>query len=288
MLLKNGFLFKLIHKAISFAKKMEENIRQKRANETIVHLQNELIPLVTEMRNNNQISFTTVQAVGAPGGNYWEPVKNIKGDYICKTFNANPDWTMETSKKIADDYQKVIAEYFKRSPERTGNRLEDGKNWVFGNLLKWGGSIVEEGLMSHQEITELANAFEEAIEQKGENFFGYFHGNIIGDHIYVGENRTFYLLGVRIVPRPGKEYYDFLRALDWLILKTDNQVTDFNRIVAWMRRYLGQYDWEEIKLVFALRCIGILGWDILHRGDFGKGDTEAKKNILLKFIRREY
>lgn len=55
-----------------------------------------------------------------------------------------------------------------------------------------------------------------------------------------------------------------------------------------MKKYLGQHNWEEVKLVFALRCIGILGWDMLHRGDFGKGDVEKKKEVLLKFIRREY
>jgi len=267
---------------------MEKNLRQKRANETIVHLQDELIPLVVEMRKGNEICFTTAPATGAPGGDYWRPTESIKGDYIYKIFDANPDWVVKTSKEVADDYQKVIAEYFRRNPDKTGNLLEDGKNWLFGKLLMWGGSIVEEGLMSHKEIAELTKSFEDAIQKRGEDFFGYFHGNVLGDHIYIGEDKTLYFLGMRIIPRPGKGYYDFLRALDWLLLKTDSQKTDLNRIVGWIKQYLAQYDREEVKLVFALRCIGILGWDILHRGDFGKGYTETKKKLLLKFIRREY
>ncbi len=286
--LKNRFLFSLFYATIKIAKKMEENMRQKKADETIVSLQKELIPLVSEMRKNKEICFTTVQATGAPSGDYWIPIKNIKGDYIYKTFDANHDWVIETSKSVADDYQKVIAEYFRRNPDKVGNLLEDGKNWLFGKLLMWSGSIVEEGLMSHQEISELTKAFENAVRKKSKSFFGYFHGNVIGNHIYVGEDKTLYLLGMRIVPRPGKGYYDFLRALDWLLLKTDSQKIDFNRIVGWMKQYLKQYDWEEVKLVFTLRCIGILGWDILHRGDFVKGNVEVKKKLLMKLIRRDY
>lgn len=286
--LKNRFLFSLINKIIKLAKKMEENMRQKRANEIIARLQDELIPLVAEMWKDRKICFTTVRATGAPGGNYWQPVENIKGNYIYKNLDANSDWVVETSKKVVDDYQKVIAEYFRRNPSKTGNLMEDGKNWLFGKLLMWSGSIVEDGLISHQKIAELTKAFEEVIQKKGEGFFGYCHGNVIGDHIYVGEDKTLYLLGMRIVPRPGKDHYDFLRTLDWILLKTDNASVDFHRVAGWMKQYLKQYDWEEVKLIFALRCIGILGWDMLHRGDFGKGDTEMKKKLLLKFIRREY
>lgn len=286
--LKNRYLFNLFHVILNVMRKMEENIRLKRANENIVNLQQELVPLVSKLWDKKEIRFTTVPAVGDPGGHYWEPQDHISGEYIYKAFDTNPDRVIETSKKVADDYQKVIAEYFKQNPDKVGNLLEEGRNWLFGKLLMWGGSIVEEGLMSHREIAELAEAFEDIIQEKGEGFFGYFHGNTIGDHIYVDENETLYLLGMRIVPRPGKGYYDFLRALDWLLLKTDNKEANFNRTVGWIKQYFGQYDWEEVKLVMAIRCIGILGWDMLHRGDFGKGDVESKKQLLLGFIRRKY
>lgn len=266
---------------------MEKVIRQKRVNEEIDELQNDLILLVKRMHKGKKICFTSVPYRGAPGGNHWKPAEDIKGDYIFNHLGRNSDWVVSTSKKIADDYEDVALAYV-NSTEMNSNLLEDGKNWLFGVLLKWSGSIVEKGLMSHEEVVELAEAFEEVIEKKGEDFFGYAHGNIIGDHIYVGEDKTLYLLGMRIIPRPGRGYYDFLRALDWIILKTDSKKVNFNRIVGWMKQYLGEYEWEEVKLVFALRCIGILGWDMLYRGDYGKGDFEIKKELLLKFVRRDY
>lgn len=267
---------------------MEDNIRQKKFNEQAIALQGELIPIVSEMLENGKICFSSTPVAGDSEGNYWKPISDIKGDYIYKSFNEKPEWVIETSKKIADDYQKVISEYFKRNPEESIDIFGTGKEHLFGKLLMWGGSIVEEGLMNHQKIVEIAKAFKNAIERKGENFFDYAHGNVIGDHIFIGEDKILYLLGMRIVSRPGKGYYDFLRSLDWLLLKTDNEIIDFDRTVGWMKQYLQQYDWEEVKLVFSLRCMGILGWDMLHRGDFGKGDFEKKKNLLLKFIRREY
>ena len=263
-------------------------MRKGKADEDIISLQKDLVPLVAELYKNKEICFSLVRTTGAPGGYYWQPSESLKGDYIYNKFEADPDGVIKTSQRVAADYQKVIAAYFEKNQEKRGNILENGKNWLFGKLLMWGGSIVEEGLMSYQEISELAKDFEDAVQKKGEEFFGYSHGNVIGDHIYVSDGKMLYLLGMRIVPRPGKEYYDFLRTLDWFILKADNEIVNVDRVLGWMKKYLGQYDWEEVKLVFALRCIGILGWDMLHRGDFGKGDLEKKKEILLKFIRREY
>lgn len=268
-------------------KRMEKIIKQKQTDKDLIQLQNDLILLVEKMYENKKICFTSVPYEEVFGGNYWQPVEEIKGDYIFKYLDTNPDWVVEISKKIADDYQKVALEYM-HSSEQDDNLLEEGKSWLFDSLSKWSRTIVEKGWISHQEVADLAGAFEEVIRKRGEDFFGYAHGNIIGDHIYVGEDKTLYLFGIRVVPRPGRGYYDFLRALDWILLKVDSKKINFNCIVGWMKQYLSACEWEEIKLVFALRCIGILGWDMLHRGDYGKGDFEIKKNFLLKFIKREY
>lgn len=259
--------------------------RQEIADEKIIVLQKVLIPLVNKMHEKGDFCFKTVPAKGSGTGDYWVPIDDIKGRYLYAYFDEDPDWVVSSSQKIADDYQKVIAEYQKQKPEEFQNILENGKEWLFGKLLTWGGSVVEEGLLDHSEIAKLTDDFQKSIDKKGERFFGYFHGNVIGDHVYVDEEKNLYLLSMQIVPRPGRGYYDFLRTLDWLLLKTD---CDFEKIVSWMKQNIENQDWEEIKLVFALRCLGILGWDMLHRGDMGKGDTEKKKEFLLKFIRREY
>lgn len=287
IIIKSWLLFDLTYKIIKFLKIMEKVIRQKRVNEEIDELQNDLILLVKRMHRGKKICFTSVPYRGVPGGNHWRPAEDIKGDYVFESLGHDSDGVVKISKKISTDYQKVALEYV-TSSERNDNLLEDGKSWLFGVLLKWSGSIVEKGLMSHKEVVKLTEAFEEVIQKRGEDFFGYVHGNIIGDHIYVGENKTLYLLGMRVISRPGRGYYDFLRALDWIILKTDSKKINFDRILSWMKKHLSEYDWEEVKLVFALRCIGILGWDMLYREDYGKGDFETKKDLLLKFIRRDY
>lgn len=225
-----------------------------------------------------------VPAIAKQGAG-WILMEEIKGKFLNDFYVENPDWYSEVSKKVSDDYQKVVAKFLEK--ETPGNLLEDGKKWLFSMLCSWGGPIIEEGLMDFQTIKNLGEKFEAVVSDKGEDFFGWFHGNIIGDHLII-KNEDVYLLDLHIASRPGKGYYDFLRALDWILLKTDNAETDLNRIVGWMKQYLEQYDREEVKLVIALRCIGILGWDMLHQGDLGKGDAEIKKKLLMKFIGREF
>jgi hypothetical protein len=56
-----------------------------------------------------------------------------------------------------------------------------------------------------------------------------------------------------------------------------------------MKQYLANFSEMEIKLVFAFRNIGILGWDMIHcKAEDGKENFERKKQLALKFIRREY
>lgn len=264
---------------------MESNRRQKMANEKIIAMQKYLIPLINSMHAKDEICFKAILAKENESRDYWVPIDEIKGRYLYTYFEENSEWVVMISKKIADDYQKIILEYQRQNPEEFKNTLENGKKWLFGKLFMWGGSIVEEGLLDHSEVEKLAKEFQNIINKRGEDFFGYAHGNVIGDHIYVSEEKNLYLLGMRILPRPGRGYYDFLRALDWLILKTG---ADFEKIIGWMKQYVTSQDWEEVKLVFALRCIGILGWDMLQRGDFGVGDSKKTREILLKFIRRDY
>lgn len=254
-------------------------------NKEILELQNVLVPLIQEMYENGEICFNSVPAVASEDGNFWKPAENMSGRFLYTFFEERPDWAVEMSKQISDDYQKVIEKFLGEKFEK--DLLAEGENWLFEKLDLWSRPIIDAGLIKKEEIEKIKEDFREIISWKSEEFFGQFHGNVIGDHIFMDENMVPYLLGMRIVPRPGRGYYDFLRSLDWMILKAD-QTNGFDRMVAWMREYLGDYDWEEIKLVFALRCIGILGWDALHRGDHGVGNFEQKKEMLLKFIRREY
>ncbi|MEA1925755.1 MAG: hypothetical protein U9M90_00715 [Patescibacteria group bacterium] len=219
-------------------------------------------------------------------GEDWILLEDIQGQSLNELIDRKPQWCAEVSKKITDDYQKVTAKILET--ENPGNLFEDGKRWIFSRLLLWGGSIINAGLMEYQEIKDIADEFERIIKQKGEDLFGWFHGNIIGDHVIVSGD-DIYLLDLHIVPRAGKNYYDFLRALDFMFLKSSKEEEMFNLIPQWVQKYLPQEDHEEVKLVLASRFIGILGWDILfHKVEYTEGSLEKKKELAMKFIKKEY
>lgn len=218
-------------------------------------------------------------------GEGWILLEEVEGQFLNDFFGKKPDWCVEVSKKVADSYQLVIAEILKT--QSLGNLLADGQEWLFSRLNMWSKPIVDAGLIDFSLVQQLKTEFEEVIAKKGENSFGWVHGNIIGDHIVVA-GEDVYLLDLNAVPRAGKGYHDFLRALDFMFLKAENEEQMFASIPKWIRQYLSEFDEAEVKLVFAFRNIGILGWDILHHNvEYTTGDLEAKKKMMLKFIRRE-
>ena len=288
LVLKCRYLYLLFRLIIKIAKKMEENFRVNKTNQKIMEFQKKLVPLIRKMNENVEISFSSVLHDSTEGGYNWRPAKEIKGEFLEKSFPADPERAIEISKKIADDYQKVIYRYLQTNDAELEGEREKARDWLFGNLLKWSGPIVEEGIIEHNDVEKIVKGFEKALEREGDAFFGYCHGNIIGDHVFLDENKNPYLFGLKIVVRPGDGYYDFLRTVDWFLLKSDNEKIDFDKITGWMKKHLSEENWEDVKLVFALRCIGILGWDMLHRGDFGTGRSDVKINLLKKFILRDY
>lgn len=232
----------------------------------------------------NKLSFKVPALVKQDEG--WILLEEIKGKLLNDFYEDMPDWCVERSKKIADDYQSVIQEIQKT--QNLGDLLVGGQKWLLSRLNLWSKPIVDAGLIDFSLIQQLKKEFEGAISRKGENFFSWVHGNIIGDHLVVS-GEDIYLLDLNAVPRAGKGYHDFLRALDFMFLKSEDEEKVFASIPGWMKQYLSEFDENEVKLIFAFRNIGILGWDILkHKAEEGKGNIERKKQLALKFIRREY
>ncbi len=152
----------------------------------------------------------------------------------------------------------------------------------------WSKPIIDAGLIDFSLVQQIKKEFEDVINQKGKEFFIWSHGNIIGDHLIVS-GKDIYLLDLNAVPRVGRGYYDFLHALDFMFLKSEDEEKVFTSIPGWIKQYLSGFDEDEVKLVFAFRNIGILGWDIIHeKVEYLKEDLEKKKQLALKFIRREY
>ncbi len=72
-------------------------------------------------------------------------------------------------------------------------------------------------------------------------------------------------------------------------MKSENDEQIFSSIPKWIKQHLAGFDESEVKLVFAFRNIGILGWDILHeKVEYTKGNIEKKKQLVLRFIERKY
>lgn len=219
-------------------------------------------------------------------GEDWILLEEVKGQFLNEFCDNKPDWCVEVSKKVADSYHLVIVKILKT--QSLGNLLVDGQEWLFSRLNLWSKPIVDAGLIDFSLVQQIKTEFEKVIAKKGENFFDWVHGNIIGDHIVMA-GEDIYLLDLNAVPRAGMGYHDFLRALDFMFLKTEDEEQMFTFIPKWIKQYLSEFDETEVKLIFAFRNIGILGWDILHHNvEYTTGDIEAKKRLALKFIKREY
>ena len=210
-------------------------------------------------------------------------MEEITGKSLNEFVDDKPDWVIEQSKRIADDYQKIIDKLLQT--EKMGDLRKDGERWTMGSILTWGGPIVEAGLLRYDGIRNVADKMQSMINKKGEKFFGWAHGNIIGDHIIVS-GEELYLLDLNIVPRVGRGYYDFIRAIDFAFLKTKNTWEFYNKTPNWLDKYLPNENREEVKLVLANRALGLLGWDVLfHQVEYIKGDLEEKKKLLLEMIK---
>lgn len=253
-----------------------------------------LAPIIEDLFEKGEISFQTLPVKSVPNG--WVPKDpDFQYDELLELMKTDEEKAVEISKRICLEYQKVIQELMQeRGKDELESLLKDGKNWSFKVLKKWGETLVKSHELKFDinDLVQIEKELREKIKEKGKDFFGYFEGNVIGDHIFVEkETDKIYLAGMRIVPRIGKNYYDFIRSLDWMFLKTPSNEAQFNRIVEYMRTFSQDHniDWKEMKLVAKTRFIGI-GWDMLDpsRGDLGAGDTKEKLKYLEKFIKGEY
>ena len=243
--------------------------------------QPELLRIAKNMES--QLSFRVPELVRE--GKDWLLLEEVIGDPLDVACTGDLNRYVGMSEQIAREYQQVIAVLVQE--QSLEDMLREGTEWTRSRLDLWSRPLVEAGLVEEHVIGTIRKEFEETILQKGDCFFGWAHGNIISDHILVSQG-TPYLLDLSQVARPGKGYYDFLRALDFMFLKSDDAQV-FKNIPRWMGDYLLDYDEQEVRLVFTLRMMGILGWDIIHENvEYIHGDIESKKAVALRCINREY
>lgn len=117
---------------------MTKNKEQKidKLNLNIEKLQEILVPLVKEMFAKKEICFTSDFYKPSETGYNWLLKNNLKGKFLCDFYKENPVWYCNLSKKIADDYQRVIEQYFKITNESKENLMKNANDELFGNLYK--------------------------------------------------------------------------------------------------------------------------------------------------------
>jgi len=248
-------------------------------------------PLCTKLMKvahdlEDELSFRVPQIYEQGEG--WMLMEKVNGRSLSDYYQDKEEEVVEISKRIADDYQKLIIIALDELTKR--DILMTGEQQLFLKLNTWSKPLLENDVLDFEIIQQLKNDFSKFIEQKGERFFGLVHGNITGQHVFLTSEKKSYLLDLDVVSRAGRGYYDFLRAIDYMLLKTDDIAEMSKKVPVWFDKYLVEFDQEEVKLVFAFRAVGILGWDILQQEKRCNKQiaNDNKKSELLNFIYRTY
>jgi len=219
-------------------------------------------------------------------GDGWVIFEEIEGNSLDYFYHSRTDHCIKACKEVSDSYQKLLFKFQEKF--NLEKSLMEGEEWIFSRLNLWSKPIINEGLIDFELVKQLEKELKEIVSKKGINFFGWSHGNIIGDHLIIS-GKDIFLLDLSAEIRAGNGYYDFLRSMDFMILKFSDADMLFEKIPKWMREYLSEFNESEIRLIFAFRCIGVLGWDIIHNNvAYVAGNLDKKKRVLLKFIKREY
>jgi hypothetical protein len=240
----------------------------------------ELFLLAKKMED--KLSFK-VPAIFFSGDGYIV-MEEIRGQFLNNFYENDIEWCVSLSKTVADSYQVLIDEFIKSNS--LGDLQKVAEKWFLSRLNMWSKPIIEQGLISFQFTQDLADQFQ--YYSNRENFFSWVHGNTIGDHIIISDNQV-YLIDLSAEPRAGGQYYDFLRSIDFMILKSSKHNLIFTNLPRWINQYLSEFNEEEIKFILTFRAIGALGWDILHhKVEYTNGNIEEKKARLLNIIKGEY
>jgi hypothetical protein len=247
-------------------------------------LQIQLFHIAKQLERSGRIHFRVPDVYAHGDG--WMLMEEITGKSLNEFADSNREFYVDTSARICREYQFVISGVIESG--MLGDALEEGKEFLFSRLTMWSKPIVDAKRVRFETIQEIMRRFEHLVDVRGRDFFGWVHGNIIGDHIIITDDGTAYLLDLEAVSRPGGWYYDFIRVLDFLFLKTEDENGVFISLSRWLNNYLGNNDGSnnaEVRLILALRFIGILGWDILHEdAEYVRGNTEEKKRLASLMI----
>ncbi len=265
-----------------------------------------LMDIAQEIQSDLRFKTTKVEFFG----DGWILEEVLEGNQINTVwdYDKNPEKLLEVTKKITDDYQKVIEIFLERKGWSDRDLLRQGQEWllgtkeVLGRIKEWGGYIVKEyeGRFSQQELDNIWKQYEGHVNHLGARAFYWVHGNIISHHVLVKKNSKSsgivpgYEFGLIDLDIRSRSYDDLLRSFDFIFLNSQNSEEIAEEIPQWIEKYYPN-EVEMKKFEFVLRAIGNLGNEIIRAKKMDgkicpwvKGELNKKIELLLKFIRMEY
>lgn len=213
----------------------------------------------------------------------------IQGSELKEFYRDRLAEALTISETICNDYQIFIKECQAAEiiPSKPNNEV--AYSWLGRMFHHWVRRIIERKLLTENEAFSIISTLFALADEDPEHFFGYNHGNIHGEHIIIAQDGAPYLLDLTIEPRPGTAFYDHLRVLDFALLAHPDPESALPEIVARLKKLKTQHNPTAVQAVWAFRCIGLLGADILGNDTRATAsDYPVREQIALAMIRNQY
>lgn len=259
-------------------------------NDRIEHYQLRLL-LAAALRKGN-VSFKA-QKLHYPTTAVPKPayllLEYIEGQELKQLYRTDFAHAITISKGICSDYQTFVAESQIDGTLPPNVDTEQAYGWMGRVFYTWIEQIMERDLLGRSEAFQLAETLFKIARKEPKSFFGFVHGNIHGEHVILDRYQQPYLLDLTAEPRPGAAFYDILRALDFALLEHPDPQAALPLIVKELKLLKAQHDPAAVQAVWSLRCIGLLGVDMLNNQEKANAtDYPVREKIALAMIRGEY
>ncbi|MBI4835656.1 MAG: hypothetical protein HY817_00175 [Candidatus Abawacabacteria bacterium] len=247
-----------------------------------------LLRFATEHGFDSGCRLPQLHAEGQVDGSNWIVLEHITAPKIASLIDTEPQRCIDTVWEMAQGYQRLLASFLAEHP--IAMDYEKEKRWLFEKIQAWGAPIVKAGLMEQHKLESIYQAWAQLVEQHGTSMFAAIHGNMHGDHTFLPATGSGYVVDPVCWYRPGRaEYYDWVRALDWMILKAKDPKQMFSLVIKNISTRLSHVDKNELHWFLALRGLGALGADMLANMDTPAVEAaEERRNCFLKLITGEY
>lgn len=253
-----------------------------------------LLELAQEVDFHDGLRLPRIHTIGSISKNpdsveaKWIIIEDIKGSKEAELVDTDAQFCIDKNWDMAQGYQKLLALYQSRYPDRVD--IAQVETWLFDRLGKWSQQIITKGWLKPAEIEAIKEEWRQLFAQNGTDLIATVHGNIHGDHIIFPTREMGVVVDPEVMFRPGRgEYYDWLRSLDWMILKAREPKKMLDLVLANIRLRLPHIAEAELRAFLAVRAIGCLGADILSNMDTPPQGAESERvECFLHLIRGEY